>query len=97
MPLQITPHSSLLTPTDWRLPTQDELQAIVDVSQTSTPKIDSMWFPNTQAFRYWTSTPYVAAAVAVYVMFVNFAVNVSPNPFYDRNGYSHVRLVRGEE
>ena len=95
MPLQITPHSSLLTPTDWRLPTQDELQAIVDVSQTSTPKIDSMWFPNTQADRYWTSTTYAPDPGQAW--YVTFGTHLNHTYIYRYYTVLYVRLVRGEE
>jgi hypothetical protein len=41
---------------DWRLPTRRELQSIVDYGVAMpAPTLDSAWFPNTQADRYWTS------------------------------------------
>jgi len=42
---------------DWRLPTIDELESIVDYGATSYPAIDTTWFPNTQSGVYWSSTP----------------------------------------
>ena len=48
---------------DWRLPTSDELQSIVDYSVADPgPTLDAAWFPNTLSgvsARYWTATPYV--------------------------------------
>jgi hypothetical protein len=44
---------------DWRLPTVKELSSIVDsgiLSEQTSPKIDSFWFPNTRLDRpYWTA------------------------------------------
>ena len=48
---------------DWRLPTLEELQSILDTSRatsrSSTPTltIDANWFPNTQVAAYWSATP----------------------------------------
>ena len=47
--------STLCGYTDWRLPTKDELQTIVDASRAS-PLINTSWFPNTQNFYYWSSS-----------------------------------------
>ena len=41
--------------TDWRMPTKEELQGIL--ASSGSPRIDTDWFPNTQAAAYWTSTP----------------------------------------
>ena len=41
--------------TDWRMPTKEELQGIL--ASSGSPRIDTAWFPNTQAAAYWTSTP----------------------------------------
>lgn len=43
--------------TDWRLPTADELETLVDYSLIRTrPTINRSWFPNTSGDLYWTST-----------------------------------------
>ena len=86
---------------DWRLPTKDELLAIVDASQS--PKIDSTWFPNTvftttdlngiPAYRdtYWSDTIYLTYDSTAYT--VNFRLGVSN--FSNRGtGRLPVRLVR---
>ncbi len=44
---------------DWRLPHLEELQGLVNPSQTS-PVIDTKVFPNTRKNTYWTSSPNVA-------------------------------------
>ena len=41
--------------TDWRLPDVNELQALVEYSRYN-PSINTTYFPNTRAFRYWSST-----------------------------------------
>ena len=54
--------SALCGFTDWRMPTSDELQGIL--ASGGSPRIDTAWFPNTQASYYWTSSPYVGTATA---------------------------------
>jgi len=43
---------------DWRLPNRNELQSLVDYSKYD-PSIDTVYFPNTLSFPYWSSTTYV--------------------------------------
>ena len=51
--------SALCGYTDWRLPTADELQGIVDYGVAYPgPTIDGTWFPNTQRNLYWTGTEF---------------------------------------
>ncbi|MCX8521152.1 MAG: DUF1566 domain-containing protein, partial [Rhodoferax sp.] len=77
---------------DWRLPTVDELQGIVDYA-TSSPSINSTWFPNTLSSWYWASSPYAGvSSSAWYVFFDDGDVGG-----YGRS-YSHaVRLVRASQ
>lgn len=76
---------------DWRLPTADELQSIVDYSVADPgPTIDGTWFPSTQEYAYWTGTGYAGySSLAWYVHFYYGYVT-----YGYRNSYSHVRLVR---
>ena len=74
--------------TDWRMPTSAELQGIL--ASSGSPRIDTTWFPNTQAAGYWSSSPYVGSSnVAWDVYFGNGNVGYSL-----RSSYYHVRLVR---
>ena len=77
---------------DWRLPTPDELQSIVDYSVPYLgPTVDASWFPNTQGSVFWSSLPYaVNPTLAWHVDFRNGVVSYSYRGYY---GY-YVRLVR---
>jgi hypothetical protein len=66
---------------DWRMPTFDELNNLRMV-------VDTMWFPNTSAGAYWTST-----ANSYLAWFVNFGTGLSNSTTRD-NHYYTVRLVR---
>ena len=83
-------NSALCGYTDWRLPTKEELQTIVDASRTY-PSINTTWFPNTQSSYYWSSTPNGNNNnYAWYVYFGNGYVDGWLSRGYD----SAVRLVR---
>ena len=92
--------STLCGFTDWRLPTREELKGIVDTTVASTPKINSTWFPNTQALNYWTSDPhndYPNAAWAVNFGAINAANGVNDVNALFRQYEQPVRLVRGNQ
>lgn len=76
---------------DWRLPTVDELQSIVDYGVANPgPTIDANWFPNTQGTVYRSSSPYAGyPAYARSVYFYNGVVSYGL-----RSDTFYVRLVR---
>ena len=87
--LQAVNASALCGFTDWRLPTKEELQGIVESTQS--PAIDTAWFPNTQTRGYWAASPYVIDSNGAW------SVNFNEGSVFSvsRNGDLHVRLVRG--
>ena len=76
---------------NWRLPTSEELQALVDYSVVNPdPSVDATWLPNTVASPYWTATPYLGSSAKAWsVNFANGYVSSSA-----RSGKLPVRLVR---
>ena len=74
--------------TDWRMPTTEELEGIL--ASSGSPRIDTTWFPNTQANSYWPSSSY--EGISSWAWYVNFSSGgVS---YTDRDINLHVRLVR---
>ena len=55
---------------DWHLPNIRELQSVVDYGFSS-PAVDSVYFPNTQAGNYWSSTAVESSTTNAWL--VNFA------------------------
>lgn len=79
---------------DWRLPTPDELQRIVDYSIASPgPTIDSVWFPNTQAGVFWSGALYQGDTTQGWA--VNFQSGYVSG-FYLRSELHYVRVVRAD-
>ena len=82
---------------DWRIPTAEELEGLIDHGRTNTsqPMIDPDYFPNTVInpdFPYLTTTS-ASAAYPGYVWFVNFA---NGRVFFSYGVYpGSVYLVRG--
>jgi len=76
--------------TDWRLPTQVELQGLVDYNVAYRATLDTQWFPKSTNNSYWTADGVKGAARFAWI--VNFNVgNVKID--YRRVNYA-VRLVR---
>jgi PKD repeat protein len=81
---------------DWRLPTADELQGLLDYSDnTFDGKLQRRWFPNSQGSSYLSSTGYVGSAYRAW--YVNFGVGGVYNFDNGRNDFIYVRLVRATE
>lgn len=80
--------------TDWRLPTRQELLGIVDYSTTYPgPTVDAAWFPHSEAYSVWTSTPQVGNSFSKW--YVNFQEgnNAALNSDY---AFGRARLVSGQ-
>jgi len=75
--------------TDWRLPTVDELNSIVDRSKFD-PAINTDLFPDTQAYGYWSSTTLVGTPYSAWVVSFSYG-NVY---YYFKDHYNYFRAVR---
>ena len=76
--------------TDWRLPTADELQGLVDYGVGFPGPVDATWFPNTPSNPFWSSSPvvgYANTAWLVHFYYGGVGINYRSNTYY-------VRLVR---
>ena len=78
--------------TDWRLPDEYELQAIVDYGRWN-PAIDTTYFPGTNPIYYWSSSPYASYDGDAWGVFFDFGYVFHFNKF----SHLYVRCVRGEE
>jgi hypothetical protein len=77
---------------DWRLPTNKELVTILDYAiGGGAPTINTTFFPNTLAWPYWTSTPWVGQDYAAWRVNFQFGDDAT---YYKQTGY-YVRCVRG--
>jgi hypothetical protein len=74
----------------WRLPTVDELFALVDRTKYA-PAIDKQFFPKCQNDWYWTSTP-AAYSPSDYAWLVGFDGGYAR--WFSRDGRAFVRAVR---
>ena len=83
--------SALCGYTDWRMPTQDELEGIL--ASGGNPRIDTAWFPNTQADNYWTSTT-TGGRSQTWVVIFQPGTGLTFGP---RNFTLAVRLVRSSQ
>ena len=87
--------SSLCGFTDWRLPTIVELEGILNAIQATTPKIDTQWFPNTQAAFYWSASPFGNDILSTMGVDFNLGRAYQTDRFFDTNHY--LRLVRSSQ
>ena len=86
--------SNLCGHSNWRLPTPDELQRIVDYSVASPgPTIDTAWFPNTKAGVFWSGALYKGDPTQAWG--VNFQYG-SVSGLYVRSESHYVRLVQSD-
>lgn len=77
---------------DWRMPSQQELQSIVDYSVIY-PSIDSKFFPNSQGDNHWTSSPYASNSNGAWSVWF-YVEGQYPSYFNAKSDKNRVRLVR---
>lgn len=78
---------------DWRLPTADELNSIMDYGVVGLP-IDATWFPNTRSDAYWSSDADASLSGSAWYVYFYDSVFFKGSDVSSRiNGHS-VRLVR---
>jgi hypothetical protein len=75
---------------EWRLPTLQELQTLNKFS--SSPTINSIYFPNTKTRAYWTSTQYDGSSKDG-AWFIDFTDGSSAFVAFSGNPYGYVRCV----
>lgn len=76
--------------TDWRVPTLQELYNLADRGRTN-PAIDPIYFPNTQAWLFWSASPVAGSPVSAWGVVFYYGDDV----WNFRSVASAVRLVRG--
>lgn len=80
---------------DWRLPTADELQSIVDYGvATPDPTVDMAWFPNTHGGRYWSASPLIGVSNSAWAVVFDYGFVDYGGGGGERTSSSYVRLVR---
>ncbi len=78
---------------DWRLPSAQELQGLVDYSRTSAPLVNPTWFANASADLHWAAEPF--APDASFAWAVQWGLTGGNVVRIDRAQRHAVRLVRG--
>ena len=83
---------------DWRLPTADELQSIVDYGVVHPgPAVDATWFPNTQGSVFWSvspASPYYGSPNHTWYYAWYVDLYEGHFSYFFRGGALYVRLVR---
>ena len=85
--------ANLCSYSDWRLPTLDELNSIVDYYGESDTLIDTNFFPNTQMNTYWTSSSVVSNPSLAYEVPFFYGGSKARDKTID----TFVRLVRSAD
>lgn len=86
--------------TDWRMPTVEELLSITNLQGDGTePYIDTAYFPNTQAYHYWSATTYATdvyqAWTVEFGVSYNFHADKAQMIGQSSANYFYARAVRG--
>jgi hypothetical protein len=82
--------------TDWRLPTIKELDSIVNYNIPNPgPTINTVFFPSTQSYYYWSSTNYAFTNDSAWA--VSFYYGLNDHVYKNDYNMFYTRAVRGEQ
>lgn len=84
-------NQGLCSAKDWRMPTLDELKTLVELNFS--PKINTTYFPNTDLWFYWTSTP-ADFQFPLHAWYVDFVDGSNGYDKFNKGDKGQVRLVR---